>query len=321
MTWNTLFTPLDTTPATPLPALVITHLASWAAISVTGADQKTYLQGQLTCDVNALSAGQSTLGAHCDPKGKMWSIFRLFHHHAGLALFQRADALDTALQELKKYAVFSQTEITRSADIALGVIGEHADAFIGSLSEQTGDVRAVSGGTAVRISPLRWLLLLSEESTEAIISRTQNAIFADESLWDYYDIQEGIPRITAVNQNEYIPQALNLERLDGICFTKGCYSGQETVARAKYRGVNKRAMYQVCGHSDTKLEEVTELERQVGDNWRSAGQLIVHYRHSTGECCGLIVLPNDLETDTALRIKEQPDSQWRIETLPYLSEE
>jgi len=319
MTWKTLFSPLTLTPADPLPKLVMTHLASWSAITVTGADQNNYLQGQLTCDVNALADNHSTLGAHCDPKGKMWSIFRLFHHGEGQALFQHADALDTALTELKKYAVFSKVEIGHSEDIALGVIGEQAESYIDSLSEGHGEVRPISGGTAVKISPNRWLLLLSEDKASELVHSNNEAILADESIWDCCDIQEALPRITTANQNEHIPQALNLHLLDGISFTKGCYTGQETVARAKYRGANKRGMYKVSGHSDTPLGETPRLERRVGENWRSAGQLLAQYRYSNGDCIGLVVLPLDLEPDTELRLKDTPDSPWKIGPQPYLN--
>lgn len=319
MTWNTLFSPLHLNPADPLPELVMTHLASWSAITVSGADQSTYLQGQLTCDMNDLTSDRSVMGAHCDPKGKMWSIFRLFHHGECLALFQHADALDTALTELKKYAVFSKVEITHSDDVALGIIGKQADRFIDSLSDEPAEVRPVSGGTAVKISPNRWLLLLSEDSASALVNDHGEAILADDSLWDCCDIQEALPRITIANQNEHIPQALNLHLLDGVSFTKGCYTGQETVARAKYRGANKRAMYKVSGHCDAPLQSSPKLERRVGDNWRYGGQLLAQYQYSNGDCIGLVVLPLDLEADTELRLKEQPDSQWKIDPQPYLN--
>jgi hypothetical protein len=318
MTWNSLFSPLAITSSDPLPKLIITHLTSWSAITVTGTDTKSYLQGQLTCDVVSVADDQSTLGAHCDPKGKMWSIFRLFHHGEGLALFQHADALDTALTELKKYAVFSQVSIANTTDVALGVIGEQADAFINSLSEQQGDVRGISGGTAVKVSHNRWLLLLSEDKAAELVSKTTEADFADETIWDCCDIQEAVPRITIANQNEHIPQALNLHLLDGVCFTKGCYTGQETVARAKYRGANKRGMFKVSGHCDALLSKEPLLERRVGDNWRSAGPLITQYQYSNGDGIGLIVLPLDLEPNTELRLKDTPDNHWKIDTQPYL---
>ena len=317
MKWNQPFSPLEINPDEPLPELIITHLSSWSAIVVTGADQKTYLQGQLTCDVKTLSREQSELGAHCDPKGKMWSIFRLFHHGEGLALFQHADALGTALAELKKYSVFSKVDIVSTENIALGVLGKHADSLINSLSDIEADVRPISGGTAVKIEDNRWLLLIDENSASQLINAADNATFADEAIWDCFDIQAGIPRITSASQNEYIPQAFNLQLLDGICFTKGCYTGQETVARARYRGANKRAMFKVSGNCTKSLDAQSELERRVGENWRSAGRLLAHYQYKNGHCIGLIILPNDLDPETELRLKEASDSFWKIDVQPY----
>jgi folate-binding protein YgfZ len=135
------------------------------------------------------------------------------------------------------------------------------------------------------------------------------------------DIKAGLPILNAEQQNEHIPQALNLQALDGISFTKGCYTGQETVARAKYRGINKRALFIVQGDASAEVETNAELERAVGDNWRGAGKVLASYRYSDGKALALVVLPNNLEADTQLRLKEQPDSSWTFATLPYSLED
>ncbi|MDW1918660.1 folate-binding Fe/S cluster repair protein, partial [Vibrio sp. Vb0349] len=131
-------------------------------------------------------------------------------------------------------------------------------------------------------------------------------------------IESALPFVSATAQNEHIPQALNIQALGGISFTKGCYTGQETVARAKYRGTNKRAMYIVKGATSTTLnDDAIELERSVGDNWRSVGTLLTHYQFSDNQAMGLIVLPNNLDDDTRLRLTSQPDCEWTIAELPY----
>lgn len=96
------------------------------------------------------------------------------------------------------------------------------------------------------------------------------------------------------------------------------------MARAKYRGINKRAMYIVKGNLSAPLsqDEPVVLERAVGENWRSAGALLTYYRFTDSIAIGLIVLPNDLEHDVELRLAAQPDTRWHIQPLPYsLSEE
>ncbi|EGQ9729144.1 tRNA-modifying protein YgfZ [Vibrio cholerae] len=323
MDWQNRFSVLNLSSHDPLPELMLTHLTGWGTITLVGADKKAYLQGQVTCNVVSLQEQQVTFGAHCDAKGKVWSVFRLFHHHDGYAMFQPQSAMEVELRELKKYAIFSKVTIAESSDIALGVMGSQADAWIDSVSETTGDVRRIAGGTAVRMSPQRWLLLVNAEQAEQYVNAWQG-LHVEQSLWTRMDIEEAVPVVTQTAQNEHIPQALNVQAVDGISFTKGCYTGQETVARAKYRGINKRAMYIVKGNLSAPLsqDEPVVLERAVGENWRSAGALLTHYRFTDSIAIGLIVLPNDLEHDVELRLAAQPDTRWHIQPLPYsLSEE
>ncbi|EMA2481994.1 tRNA-modifying protein YgfZ [Vibrio fluvialis] len=318
MDWKNTFSPLSVNASDTLPELMLTYLDSWGAITMVGADKKSYLQGQVTCNVVTLASDQSTFGAHCDAKGKVWSVFRLFHHHDGYAMFQPQSAIEAELRELKKYAIFSKVEITESQDIALGVMGVQAQAYIDRLSDSQGDVRAIQGGTAVRISDLRWLLFVTPETAEQLATST-DATKVDATLWTRFDIEEAIPVIERADQNEHIPQAVNVQAVGGISFTKGCYTGQETVARAKYRGINKRAMYIVAGDVTQPLtnSDAQEMERSVGENWRNAGRLIAHYTFADNTAIGLIVLPNNLEEGTKLRLTAQPGTRWTIQPLPY----
>jgi folate-binding protein YgfZ len=301
-----------------IPSLALSRLSSWTYLSLTGQDATSYLQGQVTCDVAKLSAEQSTLGAHCDAKGKMWSVFRLFHHKTGYALFQPLSAIETELKELQKYAIFSKVEIKQGTDLCFAVLGKEAQTFIDQLTpDQSGDVRHLEGGSAVKVSNQRWLVVLNEDSANTLTQQFESIY--DQALWTLFDVLEAAPVLQQAEQNQHIPQALNLQALGAISFTKGCYTGQETVARAKYRGINKRAMYRVSG---PRLESAHKtLERSVGDNWRSAGSLLIDIQFSNDRATGLIVLPNDLEPNTQLRLSDQPDAIWHIEPLPYSLED
>ncbi|GAM57170.1 folate-dependent protein for Fe/S cluster synthesis [Vibrio ishigakensis] len=297
-----------------LPALAWTELNQWKAITVTGDDKKSYLQGQVTCDLVTLDLGSSTLGAHCDAKGKMWSIFRLFNHAEGYALWQPASGIDTAFTELKKYSVFSKVEMNISDAVSLGVLGEKAETFIDTLSESRDSVRAIEGGSAVKVDDQRWLLLVDSNTAEQLKAKLTDTEQLDAGIWDGLDIAQGIPRIEAKDQSQHIPQNLNLQALGGVSFEKGCYTGQETVARAKYRGMNKRVMRIISG---TAQGDSFEFERQVGENWRGAGEALAHYVAEDGTAMALIVVNKDLEDETKLRLKEAPENIWKLEPLPY----
>ncbi|PQJ39363.1 tRNA-modifying protein YgfZ [Vibrio campbellii] len=317
MEWQTRFSPLNLSTQDALPELSVSLLDNLGMITMVGDDKKSYLHGQVTCDVVSLEKDQSMLGAHCDAKGKVWSVFRLFHHNDGYAMVQPKSAIEVELKEIKKYAVFSKVTIEESSDVVLGVAGENADAFISTLNADSGDVLTVEGGTAVKVASNRWLLALTAETAQSLVEDSQATLTTHE-LWTRFDIEAALPYVAADAQNEHIPQALNVQALGGISFTKGCYTGQETVARAKYRGTNKRAMYIVKGATAENLGEGTiELERSVGENWRSVGALLTHYQFSDNQAMGLIVLPNNLDDDTRLRLVAQPECEWEIAALPY----
>lgn len=320
MDWNKLNTPLPLTPDETLPALSLCHLNQLGLITLSGDDRKSYLQGQVTCDVVSLAAEQSTLGGHCDAKGKLWSAFRLFHHGETYAMLQPQSAVDKELTELKKYAVFSKVNIEASQDTLLGVIGDQAEQFVDQLSEDRGDVRQVTGGTAVKIGQQRWLLLL-EPTQASELAKLHPSLWVDSALWTLVDIREAQPVVEDFMQNEHIPQAVNLHAVGGISFSKGCYTGQETVARAKYRGMNKRQMVIVQSTTAETLEQEVSLERSVGENWRALGRLLCYYQFADGRVIGLAIVPNNLEPDTQLRLAQQDESHWQLLPLPYSLED
>ncbi|WEM42741.1 tRNA-modifying protein YgfZ [Photobacterium sp. DA100] len=300
-----------------LPSLALIDLSNWALVTLIGDDKKSYLHGQVTCDVVGLAADQSTLAGHCDAKGKLRTVFRLFHHNDGYGFLQRRSVMATQLPELKKYAIFSKVDIEASSDVLLGIAGSEADAQIAQLFGGEGDVRAVNGGTAVKIDSQRWLLALHADAAGDIANKlAATAVLSDDSLWDLYDIRAAFPRVDAATELEFIPQAVNLQALGGISFTKGCYTGQETVARAKYRGINKRAMYIVSGPAEHGPQAGDSLERSVGENWRKGGTIVAGYQFTDGQATALVVLPNDLDEGTTFRLAEGEDV-WHLQALPY----
>ncbi len=293
----------------------------YCLIQVTGEDSKSYLQGQLTCDVVALEAGHSTLGAHCDAKGKIWSLFRLFHYQSGYALLLPRSGASQALAELKKYAVFSKVEITFADLNLLGLTGCDVNSYINNLtSEQAGEVRHLAHCTLVQVSPMQWLAIGTKEALQTNLPNSYSE--ENSALWQWYEVSAGQPYIGEQNQNKHIPQAVNLQAIGGISFSKGCYIGQETIARAKYRGANKRAMFIVKGELPAQAKHPITLERQVGDNWRSVGEPLSLVASKNNEAIATLILPNDLEPETQLRLTSHPECIWRVQPLPYaLNEE
>lgn len=119
--------------------------------------------------------------------------------------------------------------------------------------------------------------------------------------------------------NQYVPQMLNVQAINGISFTKGCYLGQETVARMQYLGRNKRALFTLTGQVDEKLSTDSVIERQLGENWRKAG-IILHSYHADDHSVYIqAILASDINETSHLRLKINDEyfATLKIQSLPY----
>lgn len=285
-------------------------LTQLGVISLEGPERVHYLDSQVTCNVSKLAAGAQSLGAHCDPKGKVWNAFRLLALPEQLLLISRRELFARALPELKKYGVFAKVTISDASEQfpLTGLAGIGSDALIATSFGLT-DSGLTANGMAAKIGADRWLLA----GDAAALAELP---VAAEANWFGLEIAAGLPQISAVHQGEYIPQMLNLQALDGICFSKGCYMGQETVARAKYRGANNRSLHLLQGTAQAPVLAGDELELSLGENWKRSGLVLDCWQQ--GESLLLsAVLPLDLESDATLRLKAQPESRLQLTPLPY----
>jgi folate-binding protein YgfZ len=139
----------------------------------------------------------------------------------------------------------------------------------------------------------------------------------DDSLWNAMNIAAGVGFLNAETSAQFIPQMLNLQALGGISFTKGCYIGQETVARAKYRGANKRAMFILTGRSTDCPKAGQTVEVLLNNNWKRVGTIVSASQYGDGHIEVLAVLPKDTNTEDIFQIKELEGSTLYYAPLPY----
>ncbi|MBP2168155.1 folate-binding protein YgfZ [Erwinia toletana] len=305
--------------------LTLISLEDWALATVQGQDSVSYLQGQVTLDVAALAAGQHLPCAHCDAKGKMWSNLRLFHRGEGFAYIERRSLRDTQITELKKYAVFAKVTIVADDEsVLLGLAGFQARGALAGLFDQLPDAETpvVQQGDSTLLwfahPAERFLLVTSAEQAQAIQQKlVGEAQFNDSAQWLALNIEAGLPVIDEKNSAQFIPQATNLQALDAISFKKGCYTGQEMVARAKFRGANKRALYWLAGSASRVPEAGDSLEIKLGDNWRRTGTILAATQLDNGDVWVQAVLNNDLEADSILRVHGDEGGTLAIQPLPY----
>lgn len=306
------------------PSLVISKLSHLGLMSVTGEQGRSFIHGQVTTDIASLENDQWRWGAHCDPKGKMLATFRTFAIAQTLFMLMPHDTLLADLPQLKKYAVFSKAELADvSADwLLLGVAGEQAQKWVSDkFGAITAQLTPIEGGAIIRDGE-RFIIALEHTHADSVLSAIEQPLF-DSSAWQEVEILAGCPNLAAEQQNQFVPQMCNLQAVNGISFNKGCYMGQETIARMKYRGGNKRALYIVTGTSSNPISLASQLEiaQEDGDGYRRAGT-IVEYTQRGERVLLTAVLANDTELDAKLRFADDENSQLQLLPLPYsLAEE
>ncbi|WP_105190583.1 CAF17-like 4Fe-4S cluster assembly/insertion protein YgfZ [Pseudoalteromonas sp. T1lg48] len=290
------------------------YSTDYTAIYVHGDDAKSYLQGQLTQDVNDIDANTWRWAGHCNAKGKLWACFRISQYQQGYVLICSNTEAKFALAELKKYAVFSKVDIEQLDTQVFGMLAPKAELVSHLNIDISGNAQQWQENLVLLLDDQRALFI----GDSSVLPEPQNS---DE--FACAQIKAGEPSLNTAAIDAYVPQMVNLQALGGISFNKGCYTGQETVARMKYLGKNKRAMFVLRAEHEGVLapqldedQNPFDLERQVGDNWRRAGTLIAQ-ASANGELFGLAVLPNDTEQDVQLRAKHAPQVLFTIAPLPY----
>lgn len=239
----------------PNPDLsTMTYLATLTnkqLLLVKGPDAGKFLQGQVTCDVKELNEPVTRLGAQCNPKGRILLSFRALQmNNETIALRLPASMMESAQKTLGKYIVFSKAKLQDGGnDFALfGLFGDSAAAVASTFFQQLPTTYEgwieKDGSYLIQLAANRfecWVATATVDSfLDAIEKKTQKVI-ADE--WQLLDIAAGIGEVYPESYELFTPQELNYQLVNGINFRKGCYTGQEIVARLHYRGKLKRHMY------------------------------------------------------------------------------
>jgi folate-binding protein YgfZ len=305
-----------------LPDTFAILLDQFSSISLTGEEQSKYLQGQVTCDVNSSNEHSFLHGAHCDAKGKVFSIFRFINRDNAHLLLQPQHTISASLKELKKFGVFAKVDIEEVTKLAYyALVGDKATSLLQQRFQQVPDsltpVINVGTTTLVYISgqKSRYLLIDDKDNIEKL-AISFSLITYNNKVWDLLEIIDGFPLLNSSAISEYVPQMLNLQAINGISFTKGCYLGQETVARMQYLGKNKRALFYLSAKQPTNISDDDIIEKQLGENWRKAGNILATYQADDSTAYIQAVLASDIEEKTHLRIKER-QSSIIVKSLPY----
>jgi tRNA-modifying protein YgfZ len=234
-------------------------LSHLGLLALSGEDATTFLQGQVTNDVKALTGNNAHFSGYCSPKGRLLALFLAFSYNNTLYLQFNQSLLAPIMQRLKMYVMRAKVDIqdVSSSFIRLGINGPEASVILEKVfsavpTEEYATLPIIkeqqSVGTVIRLPSIvdhqRFEIIIdaahAQDAWDALKGSCQ---LVGKPCWDWLDIQTGLPDIVEQTQEQFVPQMLNIDCLNGINFKKGCYTGQEIVARTHYLGKIKRRTY------------------------------------------------------------------------------
>jgi tRNA-modifying protein YgfZ len=266
----------------------IVRLSDWGVIRARGADAASFLHSQLTQDITHLDSARARLAGYCTAKGRLLATFVVWRvADDEILLACSADLLPTTLKRLSMFVLRAKCKLTdASAELPLyGVAGASASARFGASAAVAWQCVAQGAARLIRLPDAdgiaRFLWAAGADTPPPPLP----ALSLDD--WKWLEVRSGVARVTAATVEKFVPQMLNLELLGGVSFHKGCYPGQEVVARSQYRGTLKRRTYLM--ETATSLSPGAEVFHS-GDPSQPAGMVVLAASRPSGRHAALVEL-------------------------------
>ena len=239
-------------------------------IRVDGEKAETFLQGQLTCDMREVSTNLTRLSAHCNPKGRVLATFRVLKYKNIFYLLSPTDMATYIIKCLTPYARFSKVTLTINEQ--LGIIGYFsenpaAENIFPQLPEQVDQSIQHHNLLLIRLQSTtpRFLIIGDYHEISSFKETHQRLLTQDLEEWALFDIQAGIATIHSKTSNLFTPHMLNYPALNAVSFKKGCYVGQEVIARTQYLGKTKRTLHHLTISLNDQPKQGDVLHDQMGN--------------------------------------------------------
>ncbi len=288
-----------------------------------GADAQAFLQGQLTNDLHAVTSTRSQYTGYCTPKGRLLASMLLWQCDGAYYLQLPLALCESVRKRLSQYILRSKVKASSASDDyrLFGVAGMGAAALTASLTETAPlalhQVVHGDGVSAVLLPVQRYLVIAKASQAARVEARLLGA--ATESptpLWDSLDIEAGIPSVVAATQEQFVPQTVNFDLIGAVSFDKGCYPGQEIVARTHYLGKVKQRMVRAHITTDAAPVAGDKLYTDAfGD--QASGMIVAATAAGDGACHVLAVVQSSNLEGAAVRWQSPTGPALQIEPLPY----
>lgn len=302
--------------------LVLADLSDWGLIAFAGEEAQTFLHSQITNDLRSLTPETAVFAGYCSAKGRMLANFLVLKRDTDILLFLPAALRESVQKRLSMFILRAKVK-PRDASaewVRLGLSGPGASALLVQATGMTSPdapMRVAHSETALALclAPDRFDILVRPDTAATLWDKlAEQARPVGTPAWNWLLTAGGIPVILPATQDEFVPQMANMEVLHGISFQKGCYPGQEIVARTQYLGKLKRRMYLAHVDSDTKAGD--EVYSPVLQD-QAAGLVANAAPSPDGGSDLLVVLRIDCRDDDNVHLGSSAGPRLRFKPLPY----
>ena len=279
----------------------ITAIPDLGILKITGTDATQFLQGQLTCNINELTISNSFFAAFCNAKGRTISTLLILKNTDSFLLIIPNELIDVVSKKFQMYILRSDVQIQNATNelCLLGITSTNRDFF----SDLPNTDFAVNNSAEIAIklpsTDCRHLIISSAKQAITLwtqLTQDKNINISNSTNWNYQDISAGIAWLTIATSEEFIPQMLNIDKLGGISFNKGCYTGQEIIARTHYLGKTKRELFLAECENTAMLDSESKI---ISDKNQNLSGRTIAFQNNEQKTRLLIVIPStDAESKT-----------------------
>lgn len=311
--------------AVSLSGNIICDLSHYTLLAIHGDDAESFLHSQFINDVTTITSGHSHLNGYCNAKGRMIASFRLFRRDETFYLQLPANMRDILVKRLLMYRLRSKVTIedVTNGYAHIGFSGKTAvtalSRVLDQLPEQVDDVITAENHTVIRVpgtSP-SFEIYADADTMKSIWQKLDvDAAPAGAAAWELLDVLAGIPCVLPDTTEAFVPQMLNYQSINGLSFKKGCYPGQEIVARMHYLGKLKKRCFLMRVDGDDAIPPLTEVLSDKSSSSNSVGQVVNSVQHPDGYQLILAVIKiSEMDAGSSLHITD--DRALLPQELPY----
>jgi folate-binding protein YgfZ len=296
----------------------LSSLSQFALITASGEDAVSFLQSQLTNDIKLLAENHACLAGYCTPKGRLLATMLIWKINDTITIELPKELQESLQKRLQMYVMRAKVKLEHvsAAHSVFGVLGassaEKLATWFPTLPASPYELVANEFGTLIRVTDVegmaRYQCIVAKDLAEKLESSADH-----ESNWALSEIHAGIPHITTATQEKFVPQMINYELIGGVNFKKGCYPGQEIVARTHYLGKQKRRT--VLARIDSKAVQSGMEVFSNSDLSQPCGMVVNAEPNNAGGSDCLIEIKTAFLTDTAVQLSSGEICHWLA--MPY----